>query len=65
MLALIYYIVPCILLENVGLDEKLASIMEKANMSVVKQKALTAEERARKAAILAQYAHVSDGEEYP
>jgi hypothetical protein len=47
------------------LTDHLAVILEKQKIETVKTREKTAEEVARKAAILAQYAHVSSGEEYP
>ncbi|XP_060581392.1 coiled-coil domain-containing protein 43-like [Ruditapes philippinarum] len=45
------------------LTDHLAVILEKQKIETVKTREKTAEEVARKAAILAQYAHVSSGEE--
>ena len=47
------------------LTDHLAVILEKQKIETVKTREKTAEEVARKAAILAQYGHVSSGEEYP
>lgn len=46
------------------LTDHLTSILEKQKIEVVKAKEQTAEEKARKEAILAQYGHVSSGERY-
>lgn len=43
----------------------MANILEKQKIEVVKAPEKSAEEIARKQAILAQYAHVESGEEYP
>jgi hypothetical protein len=45
--------------------DKLAEIMENQSLATVKEVKLTDEEKAHKQAILAHYAQVSDGEEYP
>lgn len=49
----------------VDIGEKLSAIFEKQTLATVQEKKLTKEEADRKAAILAQYGQVSDGEEYP
>ena len=43
----------------------LSEIMEHQTLATVKESKLSEEERANKQAILAQYAQVSEGEEYP
>uniref|UniRef100_F6TSR6 Coiled-coil domain-containing protein 43 n=1 Tax=Ornithorhynchus anatinus TaxID=9258 RepID=F6TSR6_ORNAN len=43
----------------------IASLMEKQAQIVVKPRAVSEEEKQRKAALLAQYANVTDDEEYP
>ncbi|NXN12000.1 CCD43 protein, partial [Indicator maculatus] len=45
--------------------QALASMMEKQARIVVKPKEVSQEEKQRKAALLAQYANVTDEEEYP
>ncbi|NXX97117.1 CCD43 protein, partial [Centropus bengalensis] len=45
--------------------QALASVMEKQARIVVKPKEVSQEEKQRKAALLAQYANVTDEEEYP
>lgn len=45
--------------------QAIASMMEKQARIVVKPKEVSQEERQRKAALLAQYANVTDEEEYP
>ncbi|NXY49318.1 CCD43 protein, partial [Ceuthmochares aereus] len=45
--------------------QALASVMEKQARLVVKPKEVSQEEKQRKAALLAQYANVTDEEEYP
>ncbi|NXD86789.1 CCD43 protein, partial [Halcyon senegalensis] len=45
--------------------QAIASMMEKQARIVVKPKEVSQEERQRKAALLAQYAEVTDEEEYP
>ncbi|KFV76577.1 Coiled-coil domain-containing protein 43, partial [Dryobates pubescens] len=45
--------------------QAIASMMEKQARMVVKPKEVSQEERQRKAALLAQYANVTDEEEYP
>ena len=43
----------------------LSEIMEHQTLATMKETKLSEEERANKQAILAQYAQVSEGEEYP
>lgn len=45
--------------------QAIASMMEKQAKIVVKPKEVSQEEKQRKAALLAQYANVTDEEEYP
>ncbi|AWP19208.1 Coiled-coil domain-containing protein 43 [Scophthalmus maximus] len=45
--------------------QAIASLIEKQAQIVVKQKEVSEESKKRKEALLAQYANVSDGEEYP
>ncbi|XP_061761337.1 coiled-coil domain-containing protein 43 isoform X3 [Nerophis ophidion] len=45
--------------------QAIASMMEKQAQIVVRQKEVTEESKKRKEALLAQYANVTDGEEYP
>lgn len=45
--------------------QAIASMMEKQARIVVKPKEVSQEEKQRKAALLAQYANVTDEEEYP
>ena len=47
------------------IGDKLSEMLGKQTLATVKEKKLTKEEAERKAAILAQYSQVSDGEEYP
>lgn len=49
---------------SIDIGDKLSEMLGKQSLATVKEKTLTVEERARKNAILAQYAQVSDGEEY-
>lgn len=49
--------------EKFDVDAQLASIMEKQAQSVVTERKVTEEERKYREAILAQYSHVSDGED--
>ncbi|CAM4704675.1 unnamed protein product [Caretta caretta] len=58
--------------QNVGVTEKkadeiqaIASMIEKQAQIVVKPKKVSQDEKLRKAALLAQYANVTDEEEYP
>lgn len=46
------------------LDLKLSDMMGQTNIALVKPRVLSEEEKARKAAIIAQYDNLSDGE-YP
>lgn len=45
--------------------QAIASMIEKQAQIVVKQKEMSEESKKRKEALLAQYANVTDGEEYP
>lgn len=45
--------------------QAITSMMEKQARIVVKPKEISQEEKQRKAALLAQYANVTDEEEYP
>lgn len=45
--------------------QAIASMMEKQAKIVVKPKEISQEDKQRKAALLAQYANVTDEEEYP
>ncbi|KAJ1124908.1 hypothetical protein NDU88_003355 [Pleurodeles waltl] len=45
--------------------QAIASMMEKQAQIVVKPKEISEEEKRRKAAVLAQYANITDEEEYP
>lgn len=45
--------------------QAIASLIEKQAQIVVKQKEVSDEAKKRKEALLAQYAHVTDEEEYP
>ncbi|KAJ8364589.1 hypothetical protein SKAU_G00134200 [Synaphobranchus kaupii] len=45
--------------------QAIANMIEKQAQIVVKQKEVSEEEKKRKEALLAQYANVSEGEEYP
>lgn len=45
--------------------QAIASMIEKQAQIVVKQKAVSEESKKRKEALLAQYANVTDEEEYP
>lgn len=45
--------------------QAIASMIEKQAQIVVKQRELSKESKKRKEALLAQYAHVTDEEEYP
>ena len=47
------------------MGDKLSEMLGNQTLATVKERKLTKEEAERKAAILAQYSQVSDGEEYP
>ena len=51
--------------EKRGLDEAIHHIIEQQNAQAVISKPVSAEHQQHKAAILAQYADISDGELYP
>lgn len=63
-----WHILPCLKLCLLSLPDEIqaiASMMEKQAKIVVKPKEVSQEEKQRKAALLAQYANVTDEEEYP
>ena len=64
MVQMLIHFVPFPLLEKeMALETKLAMIREQQNQEVEKTGKMSEEDRQRKEAILAQYAHVQDGYE--
>lgn len=60
------YLFSCVLSSfSVAEVQAIASMIEKQAQIVVKQKEVSEESKKRKEALLAQYANVTDEEEYP
>lgn len=62
---LVKHFFPVLLLLSAAEVQAIASMIEKQAQIVVKQKEVSEESKKRKEALLAQYANVTDEEEYP